>query len=349
MEQSLIKRIRWSTFAYGFLTVLVGLFFLSIFEVYFFPHTSPSLAAFVDKMPYPAVVIGYREEISFRELAENMKSVKSFYENQNFSEIGLRVDFSTEEGKRRLKIREKEVLNKMIEDRAIVILAKKRGIFVSQEAAHQGVTRKLEEYGNSTQVKENLKRLYGWDMADFEKKVVLPALYEEKLQEAFLKEADPVAPARAKIEKAAELLRQGTVFSDVVKQYSDGQTADSGGDLGWFALADLAPELRIPVASQKVGTPGNVIESTLGFHIILVEETKTEKSEQIYRIRQIFARKETFADWLSGKMRDMSIWVLAPEYRLDADTARIEFKDAKWQKFEEELYKKTTGDPSFFL
>ena len=267
-----------------------------------------------------------------------------------FQKLGcVSIFLPRKKARRRLKIREKEVLNKMIEDRAIIILSKERGIFVSQEMAHQGVARKLEEYGNGAQVKENLKKLYGWDMDDFEKKVVLPALYEEKLQEAFLKEVNPVALAKEKIEKAAESLRQGTSFSDTVKQYSDGQTADAGGDLGWFALADLAPELRVPVASQKVGIPGNVIESTLGFHIVLVEEMKTEKNEQIYRIRQIFARKEIFADWLSGKMRDMAIWVLAPEYRFNADAARIEFKDATWQKFEEELYKKTTGDPSFFL
>ena len=65
MEQSLIKKIRWSTFTYGFLTVLVGLFFLSILGVYFFPHSSPFLTTLVDKAPYPAVIMGYRDGVSF--------------------------------------------------------------------------------------------------------------------------------------------------------------------------------------------------------------------------------------------------------------------------------------------
>lgn len=343
------KRIRWSTFAYSFLALVIVLCAMSLLVVYFFPQASPAVSALVRQAPYPAAVVGYREVISFRELSANMASIRSFYENQDFSQVGLRIDFSTEEGQKRLKVREKEVLNKMLEDRAIVVLARERGIFVSEESARQGVARKLEEYGNGDQVKENLKRLYGWDMADFEEKVVLPSLYEEKLRESFLKETDPVTAAQKKIEKAAELLRTGVAFSEVVKQYSDGQTADAGGDLGWFALPDLAPELRTPVALQKVGVPGSVIESSLGFHIVLVEEVKNEKSKDLYRIRQIFARKETFADWLSEKMRGLSLWVLAPEYRFDRENARVEFKDAAWQKFEEELYKKANGDPSLLL
>lgn len=343
-----MKKIRWSTLGFGLLVVFLVLVLSSVFVAYALPR-SGAVESLVHRLPFPVVVVGYRSGISFRELSENLDSVKRFYENQDFSKIGLRVDFSTEDGKKRLKVREKEVLNKMLEDQAIVLLARKRGIFISQEMAHQGVARKLEEYGSAVQVKESLKRLYGWDLSAFEEKVVLPSLYEDKLKESFLKEADPTTGAQKKIEKAAELLRQGSSFADVVKGYSDGQTAETGGDLGWFSLADLAPELRSPVAAQKVGVPGNVIESSLGFHIVLVDELKSEKGGQLYRIRQIFARKETFADWLSEQMKTLSIWVLAPEYRYDQATARIEFKDPVWQKYEEELYKKASGDPSFLL
>ena len=346
MEQKLTKRVRLSTLAYSFLAALILVFTLTLVCTYFFPRTSSLVETLVRKVPYPAVVIDYRKSVSFRELSQNMDSVKRFYENQDFSKLGLRVDFSTEEGKKRLKIREKEVLNKMIEDQAMVILAQKRDIFVTMEMAHQGVTRKIQEYGSEERVKTDLDRLYGWGIADFEKKIVLPSLYEEKLKESFLKEVEPAKLAQQKIEKAAETLRGGASFNDVVKQYSDGKTVETDGDLGWFSLADLASELRAPVALQKVGTPGNVIESNLGFHIVLVEELKAEKGGQLYRLRQIFSRKETFADWLLEKMQSMSFIVLAPEYIFDKSTGRIEFKDVVWRTFEEELYKQASGDPS---
>jgi parvulin-like peptidyl-prolyl isomerase len=348
MEKSQ-KKFHWSTFLYGFLALVLTVVSLSLLVVYFFPNATPSLQSLVRRLPYPAVVVGYGNVISFRELSENMESIKHFYENQDFSQLGFRIDFSTEEGKKRLKVREKEVLNKMIEDEAIIRLANERGVFVSQEMARQGVARKLEEYGNADQVKQNLERLYGWSLTDFEEKVVVPSLYEEKLNELFQKETNPSAVAKEKIEKATEALRKGADFAQVVKQYSDGQTADAGGDLGWFALEDLAPELRTPVTLQKVGVPSNVIESSLGFHIILVEEVKKEKDKQLYRIRQIFARKETFADWLSEQMRAMPMWVLDPDYRFDDTNARVEFRSSEWQKFEEDLYKKASGDPSFLL
>lgn len=344
-----LKKIRWSTALYGLLTFLVLMLFVSVGVVYFVPRTSSVVQSFAEKTPFPVVIVGYREAISFRELAENMRAIRRFYENQDFSKVGLRVDFSTDDGKKRLKVREKEVLNKMIEDAVIVNIAKERGIFVSTEMARQGVARKLEEYGNSKEVQANLQRLYGWKLADFEEKVVVPSLYEEKLNESFMKEVDPVSVAKAKIEKATEALRGGTPFSEVVKQFSEGQTADQGGDLGWFALPDLAPELRSPVASQKVGVVGSVIESSLGFHIVLVEEVKKEKDGQLYHIKQIFVRKTTFADWLSEKMKTRSILIVDPQYQFDATTARVEFRDEAWRTYEEELFKKASGDASFFF
>lgn len=334
---------------YGTLALMSVLFAISLMVVYFVPRSSSLVTSVGDRLPYPVVIVGYRFPLSYRELAGNVRSVKRFYENQNFSQVGLRVDFSTDDGKKRLRVREKEILNKMLEDQAIMVLARERGIFVSTETAHQAVARKLEEYGNNQDAAKNLDRLYGWSLADFENKVVLPSLYEEKLNESFMKEVDPVTEAKTKIEKAAEALRQGMDFAIVVKQYSDGQATEVGGDLGWFALSDLAPELRSPVTLQKIGTSGDVIESNLGFHIVLVEEVKKENDTQLYRLKQIFARKTTFADWLSDKMKTLPVWVFGPEYRYDKENARIEFRDAAWQQYEKNLYQKASGDPSFFF
>lgn len=344
-----MKKIRWSTMLYGCAALLLFIVVASLVVTYFVPHSNARVQSFVNRVPYPAVIVGYRGAFSFHELSQNLLSVKRFYENQDFSKVGLRVDFTTDDGQKRLKVREKEILNKMIEDEAIIVLSKKRGIFVSPETARQGVARKLEEYGDSKTVQSNLDRLYGWKLSDFEEKVVLPSLYQEKLNESFLKEVDPVTKAKEHIEQAAEALRGGAAFESVVKQYSEGQTADKGGDLGWFSLEDLAPELRGPVASQKVGNPGNVIESSLGFHIVLVQEMKKEKDTQLYRIKQIFARKNTFADWLSDQMKTLSIKVLDPDYQWNNSTARAEFRKAEWRQFEEELLKKAGGDAAFFF
>lgn len=347
--EATLKKIRWSTMAYGVMALLILLFVAVLVATYFAPRHLPLVQSFIARAPFPVAIVGYRDMISFAELSENTSSIKRFYENQDFAKLGVRIDFSTEDGQKRLRVREKEVLNKMLEDAVIKKLARERGIFVSAEMAKQGVARKLEEYGSGQEVQADLARLYGWKLADFEEKIVLPSLYSEKLNESFVKEFDPVSKATTKIEKAAEMLREGSTYSDVAKQYSEGQTALKGGDLGWFALADLAPELRSLVASQQVGTAGNVVESSLGFHIILVEEVKKEKSEQLYKIKQIFVRKQTFADWLEQEMKEAPVRVLDPFYQFDTETGRIEFRKEEWRQFEEELIKKASGDASFFF
>ncbi|MFZ2299596.1 MAG: peptidylprolyl isomerase [Candidatus Moraniibacteriota bacterium] len=349
MRGGSFRAIRPSTLVYAGLIALVIVFAASLMTVYI--PSQPNAVAFRLKnmLPYPIAIMGYQGGLTYRTLSQNMVSIRRFYEAQDFSTIGLRVDFSTEDGQKRFKVREKEVLNKMIEDEAIRILAGERGIRVSPDEATAGIARKLDEYGSGKEVKEDLGRLYGWTLADFEEKVVMPGLYQEKLQVSFSKEVDVSSAGKKKASAAQEALRANQSFADVAKQYSDGNTAADGGALGWFAMEDLALELRQPVAAQTIGVPGDVIESGLGFHIILVEEIKKENTKQLYRLRQIFTRKVTFADWLAEQMQGMSVWILSPEYRWNQKEARVEFKKQDMRDFERTLFEKSEGDPTFFF
>lgn len=347
--KKLLKKVRVSTLVYAALIAVVLVFAASLVTTYAFPQSSALAERLKDTLPYPAVIISYQDGITYRTLAENMSAIRRFYEAQDFSKVGLRVDFSTDEGKKRFKVREKEVLNKMIEDEAIKILAGDRGIRISASEAAQAVSRKFEEYGSGEEVKKDLDRLYGWTLDDFEEKVVIPSLYQEKLQTSFAKEVDAVSEGKKKIGSAQEALRAGKPFAEVARQYSEGSTAQEGGSLGWFALEDLALELRPAVAAQKIGVPGDVVESGLGFHIIFVEEIKKEDQKQLYRLSQIFSRKVTFADWLALKMRGLSIVVLSPEYRWNSDEARVEFKKQEWRDFEKNIFEKEDGDAAFFF
>ncbi len=349
METNSEKKIRPTTILYALLAI--GLLALTaiLIAAYVVPRTENEIKRIVEKFPYPIVIVGWQEAISIRSLAENMRSVRRFYEAQDFSKVGMRVDFSTDEGKKRFLVREREVLEKMIEDRAIMLLARERGIVVTREAASEGVRRKLEEYGSGDEVKQNLDRLYGWTLDDFEQKVVLPSLYEEKLREYLGEKEDTASQAKERILQAKEALEKKTAFEEVAKRHSDGRTADNGGDLGWFVINDLAPELRSPILSQKVGTPGDVVESSLGFHILLIDEVKKENGKQLYHLKQVFAKKKLFADWLSEEMRALSVLVLSPEFRWNESEARVEFRDENMRTFERELYEETSGDAAFFF
>ena len=76
----------------------------------------------------------------------------------------------------------------------------------------------------------------------------------------------------------------------------------------------------------------------MGFHILLVEEIKKEDNRQLFRLRQIFTRKITFADFLAEKMRGMAVIILSPDYEWNVEEARVEFKKQELRDFEKNLF-----------
>ncbi len=301
------------------------------------------------QMPLPAVVVDRNQWITFREVASDMKSIRQFYESQNFSEVGLRVDFSGADGKKRLKVREKELLNKMIEDRAIESLARNRGVVISDEMVDQSVKRKLDEFGSAGTVEEDLGRLYGWTLSDFKNKIVRSASYEDALKAIFEKDTSGVDAAKLKVGEVETALARGSPFDAVAKEYSDGRTASSGGMLGWFTLENLIPELRKNVETGQKGVVQPVVESPLGFHVLRVEDVKEENGVKHYELSQIFVKKPVFSDWLSDQMKQMRIWAFESDYDWNRETARLEFRDQAMRNFEADLMSHNTGDAAFLF
>jgi parvulin-like peptidyl-prolyl isomerase len=327
----------------GVLVIL--LFFVSVIFFYTAPRDNAVVRNVTSVMPYPIIFVG-SSVITQRDLTTNMQSVRRFYENQDFSSLGLRVDFGSAEGQKRLQVREREVLNKMIEDDAVRQIAEKKGITVSEEDVKNDLKKRIDEYGTGSEVTSNLERLYGWSLKDFAKKVVTPSLYQDKLTEVYAEEVKQ-DEALTRITAAEQALKAGKSFADVAKENSSGNTAATGGELGWFQEQDVAPELQASVKSAVVGQPTGVLESALGFHIILVNEVKDEAGVKLYRLSQIFAPKVTYSEWLTGEIQKLSVHVMSPLYRWNHDHAEVEFANEGWQQVEQELYKNATDDALF--
>jgi peptidyl-prolyl cis-trans isomerase SurA len=80
-------------------------------------------------------------------------------------------------------------------------------------------------------------------------------------------------------EKAELIIAQaqaGEDFSDLAKKFSDDPTKQRGGDLGFFEKGDLLPEFEKEVFSLSSGEM-KVIRTSLGYHIVKVEEKRGEK------------------------------------------------------------------------
>jgi hypothetical protein len=338
---------RLGSWLFGAMAALLAAVVFGMVFAYLTPVSWSITKSVRSRLPFPMVMVGFRDAASFGDVADNLSSVKGFYENQDFSAIGLRVDFSTEDGKKRLKIREREIINRMLENEIIRRAAKREGIVISPDQAKRAVSDQLNTQGNDVQGVENrLSQLYGWTIPQFTEKIVLPSLYEEELRRRFEADSSRFAESKKKIEEARKRLDDGRTFFDVAVELSDGRTADKGGAMGWFSYDNLDAALQVAVRGQKTGVSGNIIESELGFHIILVNDRKTESGKDLVDLSQVFVRKQTFGDWLAEEMKGTSVRVLAPEYEWNREAARVEFRDPELRQFETNLLQNSEGDAS---
>ena len=327
--------------------IFVFLLFL-VLGIYTFNWNNRFFVSATKVIPFPAIYIRGAGPISVNEIKANLISVKKFYESQDFEKIGMRVDFSTDQGEKRLRIKEKEVISKMIENKVIENLAKKRGIVLTDSAVATELESNVQQFGNKDNLMSDLARLYGWTIKDFEQKVVKPGIYSEKLAQVYVDEMDTTAQQK-KIESLHEkVASKKEDFAKVAKENSDGQSAQSDGDLGWSTKEQLIQPIADKAFSMKAGEISEPIESPLGFHILKLVEKKTDNDQEMVHLSQIFVKRTTFADWLKEQTKKYPVSIFLEDYQWNSNDAQIEFRDSAMQTFEKNLSANSEGDPSVF-
>ncbi|TYR79317.1 peptidylprolyl isomerase PrsA [Priestia megaterium] len=75
-------------------------------------------------------------------------------------------------------------------------------------------------------------------------------------------------------------LDNGENFAKLAKEYSkDPGSKDKGGELGYFTKGKMVPEFDKAVFSMEAGKISDPVKSQFGYHIIKVEDKKTNKFE----------------------------------------------------------------------
>jgi parvulin-like peptidyl-prolyl isomerase len=112
--------------------------------------------------------------------------------------------------------------------------------------------------------------------------------------DAYLKghpELDTDAKNRAKAEEVLKRARAGEDFAKLAQEFSTDGTKDKGGDLGWFGHGQMVPEFEQAAYALKPGEISDIVQSKFGFHIIKLEEKKTEtkdgKTQEMVHARHI--------------------------------------------------------------
>jgi len=343
------KKIKLSTLVYGILALLMIFIGVSCVLAYGTrTEIGSKIAAKIAMvLPFPAAVVELNHVIYLNDVTANMASVEKFYKSQDFAKEGMRIDFTTEDGKKRLRIKEREILNKMVEDKIIQFLAQKKGISVTDDAAEKMLSQKLEEFGTADEVKSDLLNSYGWSMDDFKKHVVLPSIYSDELSKIVISgELSDTSAEKSKINKAKNDLENGKDFAGVARTYSEGPSRGNGGELGWAKKDQVLPEIQDAFFGKDVPAKNMIIESSIGFHIVDVENSKKENGETVLQLRQIFVAKKTFADWLENQKKQIRVFVPLSDFTWDSKSGMVDFRDKKMREFETQERAKAKGDAS---
>ncbi|MCX5807878.1 MAG: peptidyl-prolyl cis-trans isomerase [Proteobacteria bacterium] len=95
---------------------------------------------------------------------------------------------------------------------------------------------------------------------------------EYRLQQIFI--SNRTANAQQKMLTAYNLLKEGTPFEEVAKQFSEDPSASHGGDIGYVKKGELVPGLKEAIGALAPGGYTEILTTPYGFHVLRLAEVK---------------------------------------------------------------------------
>ncbi len=109
-----------------------------------------------------------------------------------------------------------------------------------------------------------------------------------------------------KMEAVLEKLKQGEPFETMAKNFSESTLADKGGDLGFFKMDELSPQLQEEIKGKNAGEFTTVIDTDQGYQIFFVEEIVNTPGKSFEEVAAVIEEQlyhdmldEKFQSWLA--------------------------------------------------
>jgi peptidyl-prolyl cis-trans isomerase SurA len=111
--------------------------------------------------------------------------------------------------------------------------------------------------------------------------------------------------AKQKLVQIRERLVEGQEpFSDLAKRFSNDSSAPQGGDLGWLNPGETVPPFEKAMKALKVGQVSQPVQTQFGWHLIVVEDRRTQDMAEQFQRNQVRQRlfqqrsEAAFETWL---------------------------------------------------
>ncbi|WP_257349443.1 peptidylprolyl isomerase [Pseudalkalibacillus decolorationis] len=159
-------------------------------------------------------------------------------------------------------------------------------------------------------------------------------LYEEEYKVKEVKARHILVKDEKTAKEVKEKLKNGEDFAALAKEYStDPGSKDKGGDLGFFTRGKMVPEFDKAAFSLEPGKVSEPIKSQYGYHVIEVQEQKTQKFEEAkYQIKKALLQKKAQEE--AQKNPENPIDKVMEDAEIDVKVEKYEdlFKDKKTEK-----------------
>ncbi len=253
-----------------------------------------------------------------------------FFEGKNVAKVeGERI--SVEEFQTRLKsyppqfasaLTEKnnkvKILDQMIDEKILIVAAKKEGYS------------KSKDYTNQIDAAKNQLLLSMYVKDKIEKKVVVTDEDVRLFYQNNPKQFQEVEQRRARhilVKTEAEAmdvlrkLRAGMDFVTLAKQKSVDATAANGGDLGWFTRGQLVPEFEQAVFALQRGKVSDIVKTQFGYHVIRVEDMSIRPRLEYEAVKNQV--KEALVAEKRRTVITKTIATLKKQYKIKKDISNI--------------------------
>src|SRR5699024_3937889 len=91
--------------------------------------------------------------------------------------------------------------------------------------------------------------------------------YEDTVKEVMKRLDDGEEKTDKEVKKKLE---EGEDFADLAKEYSTDNSAEDGGDIGFFSAGQMVPEFEDAAYDMEVDEISDPVKSDFGYHIIEV-------------------------------------------------------------------------------